>query len=164
MNVLKIFLNSPNTRRIDIFFVMRFDKKHNYSSYDKYITLHCTKNQVFHEDFFIKYEQTLRKKWSFPWRISSVNLTKSLTHFLCSENINWKLHSCAVLMRIWCNVRVKLPSFSLDGKSTTSRNIFTVSNENTKTRFATWPSDTEVTENCHAYMLPSLDPFAPTWL
>ena len=47
----------------------------------------------------IKFNYTLHKKWSFPLRISSVNVTKSAVTFT-EEIFNGKLHFCALTVSV----------------------------------------------------------------
>ena len=46
------------------------------------------------------FKRALHKKWSFPWRISSVNMTKSAVTFT-EETLNGKIH--LLWSAIWMN-------------------------------------------------------------
>ena len=67
---------------------------------------------VFHSLFFTSLHISLNKKWSFPLRISSVNVTKSAVscRFTFTEDIfNGKLHFlCSVFWPFWQSIMMMM--------------------------------------------------------
>ena len=68
----------------------------------------------------------MRKSWSFPLRIYSVNLTKSAVScgfgYIYWRNLQWKISIyCPVMVQQWSQIREKQPRSNIDKEVTTTK-------------------------------------------